>query len=522
MSGTKAKNWTPPRWTPEVLADEPPHGVYLRLCDINGIARAAMMHTLTGVRGSRVRAGLDLVDLARIAHCDLDNLKRNAYRKVRGEHVQIRGNTLKLRDHLYTQIRRVCPECLEASRYHRFWWDLAFVESCPEHRRRLVSQCSCGEDLTWNDGLITKCATCEGGDVLAVAPEPAAPDVIELDRWILSRFDIGDADETPAFLKGLSLSHAIDMIERVAALDLVGYAERWVEINDLDRPNATARAHGFRIIQEDQISTALDHAFEGFLRAGNAKAPSLSTAYGWFWHWLNWRGGDKFSPALAQIVLDNAIAKFQVPIDAFPSLKRTEISTTLSNVAQQARARPGTIRKILEHEGGIRSEKKKGSPIKIEKNVLDRLVADLDASVPLARLPELIGTGLRIVKTLVRADVIPSWIPGGAKGTKHRYVFRMKDVEDWLAKLAAGTDRRPKRCPADCVAVADAPLRCKVPIEKLVQALECGDIIPRGILVGEKGLSALIVATSDLNPLITKQIRRAPYRKRGLYKKKVK
>lgn len=48
---------------------------------------------------------------------------------------------------------------------------------------------------------------------------------------------------------------------------------------------------------------------------------------------------------------------------------------------------------------------------------------------------------MRIVKTLVHADVIPSWIPGGAKGTKHRYVFRTKDVEDWLSKLAAGANR---------------------------------------------------------------------------------
>ncbi len=109
MTILKTTRWTPPRWTPEILDDEPPHGVYLRLCDINGVARAAMMHTLTGVRGSRVRAGLDLVDLARIAHCDIEDLKFSAYRKVRGEHVKIRGSTLKLRDHTTTQIRRVCP-----------------------------------------------------------------------------------------------------------------------------------------------------------------------------------------------------------------------------------------------------------------------------------------------------------------------------------------------------------------------------------------------------------------------------
>ncbi|MRI57108.1 hypothetical protein D8770_24595 [Methylobacterium sp. DB1607] len=522
MSKTRTKPWMPPRWTPEILADEPPHGVYLRLCDTNGIARAAMMHTLTGVRGSRVRAGLDLGDLARIAHCDVEDLRRSAYRRIRGEHVQIRGNTLRLRDDLFTQVRRVCPECLASSRHHRFWWDITFVETCPEHGRRLVSWCSCGGDLTWNDGLLTTCFACEDGDVLSHAPEAAEPDVLALDRWILSRFDIGEHVETPAVLEGLSLSHAIDTIERVAALDMSGYSERWVEVHDLGVPAATARAHGFRIIRTSQIAPALERAFQGFLETDSDKAPSLSSAYGWFWHWLNWRGGEQFSPPLAQIMLDHALTKFQVPVDAFPSLKRAENSTTLSDVAKQARTRPGTIRKLLEHEGGIRSQKRKGSPIKIEKDVCDRLIADLHASVPLARLPDLIGTGMRIVKTLVRADVIPFWIPGGAKGTKHRYVFRLRDVEAWLAKLASSTDQTLESCPAGCIAVSEAPLKCKVPIEKLIQALSCGDIVPRGRVIGERGLSALVVTISDLKPLITQQVRRAPYRKRGPYKKKPK
>lgn len=520
MSKSRIKSWMPPRWTPEVFADEPPHGVYLRLCDTNGIARSAMMHSLTGIRASRVRAGLDLIQLATIAHCDLDDLQRNAYRKVRGEHVQIRSNTLKLRDHLTTKVRRVCLECLAASRHHRFWWDLAFVESCPEHRRRLVWRCSCGGSLTWHDGLLTRCNVCEDGDVFAVGAEPAEPDIIALDRWILSQFKIGDAVETPVILEGLSLSHAIDTIERIAALDLQGYSERWVEIQDLDKPIASARAHGFRIIQTNRIATALDRAFDGFVNSGSDRPPSLSTAYGWFWHWLNWRGGDTFSPALAQIVLDNALSKFQVLADAFPSLKRAETSTTLSDVARQARTRPGTIRKILEHEGGIRAEKKKGSPIKIESDVRDRIVADLDASVPLARLPGLIGTGMAIVRTLVRAEIIPSWIPGGAMGSKHRYVFRIRDVEDWLATLASGSDHMLTSCPDGCIPVAEAPLKCKVPVEKLIDALKSGQIILHGELVGKVGLSALVVWRNDLEFLVSKQIRRAPYRKRGPYKKK--
>lgn len=111
-------------------------------------------------------------------------------------------------------------------------------------------------------------------------------------------------------------------------------------------------------------------------------------------------------------------------------------------------------------------------------------------------------------------------VPGGTKGAKHRYVFRRKDVEDWLANLAGGTNQTLTACPADCIAVANAPQKCAVPIEKLIQALACGDIVPRGTLTGETGLSALIVAIGDLEPLITKQVRSAPYRKRGPYKKK--
>ncbi|WP_187273050.1 hypothetical protein [Methylobacterium sp. WL69] len=68
--------------------------------------------------------------------------------------------------------------------------------------------------------------------------------------------------------------------------------------------------------------------------------------------------------------------------------------------------------------------------------------------------------------------------------------------------------------------MANAPLKCRTPIEKLIHAIARGDIVPRGTLTGETGLSALIVAVGNLTPLITKQVRSAPYRKRGPYKKK--
>lgn len=66
--------------------------------------------------------------------------------------------------------RRVCPECLTGSNYHRAIWDLVFASACPIHRCRLVDACrDCGERLRCIGADPARCGACMGGYLTRIA-----------------------------------------------------------------------------------------------------------------------------------------------------------------------------------------------------------------------------------------------------------------------------------------------------------------------------------------------------------------
>lgn len=164
------------------------------------------MRTLTGVRCERVRNGHDLRALAEISKCPTADLERSAFQGGSGRAIRVREHVLDARDDLLKSTRRSCPDCLNESHHHRFWWDLAFIAACPRHQRRLVSHCSCGQPLSWKDGLLARCFVCDHGDVAAVAFEEADSDVVALDRWFLAQFGIEDVPAPPSGTSGLAAS----------------------------------------------------------------------------------------------------------------------------------------------------------------------------------------------------------------------------------------------------------------------------------------------------------------------------
>lgn len=223
------------------------------------------MQTLTGVRCERVRSGRDLQALADISKCPVTDLERGCFRGGSGRRIHVYGHELHSTHDLLSCTRRSCPDCLRESFHHRFWWDLAFIDTCPRHQRRLVSHCSCGQRLSWKDGLLSRCFMCDDGDVAAVPFENADSDVLALDNWLLAQFGVEDAYTKPPALQGLPIRHAILVIERAAVLDVLGYDDPNAGLYDLNMTAASARGRGFRLICEERLDRLLDR-----VRVGNA------------------------------------------------------------------------------------------------------------------------------------------------------------------------------------------------------------------------------------------------------------
>ncbi|MDD5249118.1 MAG: TniQ family protein [Rhodocyclaceae bacterium] len=53
---------------------------------------------------------------------------------------------------------RFCPQCLQASGYWQFGWELLFADACPIHGIWLIDACSsCGQALTWRRARLLRC-----------------------------------------------------------------------------------------------------------------------------------------------------------------------------------------------------------------------------------------------------------------------------------------------------------------------------------------------------------------------------
>ncbi|KAA0074727.1 DNA-binding protein [Tardiphaga sp. P9-11] len=125
---------------------------------------------------------------------------------------------------------------------------------------------------------------------------------------------------------------------------------------------------------------------------------------------------------------------------------------------------------MLEAEGKIREEKRKGSPVRVQRQDVTRLAEDFADSVSFTDIAPILGVGRKIAMKLRDAAELPVWIPGGKNGPKHRYLFRRRDIEAWVDELIPDVPPHTEIAD-DCVLLADAPNRKHIPIFDLIEAI---------------------------------------------------
>jgi TniQ/Helix-turn-helix domain len=487
MTHTARGIWKPPLWvTP--LPEEPPHGIYLRLAERNGFRSIGLFENVTGIKLRQVRLGRDLDHLAAMLRCEPQHLN-GALIKYQGQGPPNVGGEAVRRKDLMIVGRRACPACLATSAHHRFWWDLRFVAACPMHAIRLAHRCSCGGKLTWADGSLAKCRTCDDGDVRLLPFEPASCNVIALDRWVLSRFGILNDSEKVAVIHKLPLGQAIEVIERIGALAVGGYRTRWQEITDFDLPPEEVRAIGFRTLADGKLPKVLDRVHDGLL-ASSGKWGGLHNIYGWFSLWFRQRGGPRLSTDLAEIILKHAQGRTQVSRLAFPSLSRSNDSLTLSEASRMCRVRHGTLRKLLAAENLIRQVKRKGSPVMIPFETAKRMANDLATSVNLREAAEIVGVNRETLREISRRGAIPTWVRGGT--VAKTYLFRRADVIVWIDRHIGGA-QPVTVAPEGMVTIADAARATSIGITVLLNGIANGDIRVEGVLEGKSNFRGALV-----------------------------
>lgn len=296
--------------------DEPAHGMLIRVAERNGIRSAGQIRALTGLTARELRNGIGIEHLASILKCDAEIIQRSTP-VISDSALTIRGERISRRE-MKASVRRLCPTCVKEYAHQRFWFDLAFVSTCPTHARNLIHTCSCGQDLSWTDVRISRCRHCEDGDATNVAEPAVNLEVMDIDRWILSRLGVGKPVQC-AILDAAPLSQALGLIGQVGILEVGGFRENWTEANELGLSVAEARARGFKILRDGGLDEVLDKVYGEFLASSSGKPRTINYVYGWFSRWWSTIGSENFPEEIAGIVQAHA-SRHRVMIRCHPNV----------------------------------------------------------------------------------------------------------------------------------------------------------------------------------------------------------
>jgi hypothetical protein len=523
-----------PRWR-WPLPEEPAHGLLLHLVERNGYSSTKLVAECLGVRLSELRFGdvRSLSAFARMIRCPVDRFTSDCpIRMSEGERTDrgivndniSRALSLKLRDvpisraHLLgREIRRACPACLAESMHHRFWWDLRPVTTCPRHKLRLVDRCGCDTDnkLSWRDDRIFSCKSCGSRSPMSMARRQAEPEIIDVDRYALKRFGIVQAPAVP-ILDSMSVSDAWETMERVGAAAIGGYSKTWHGAVSLGAKQENLLAKGFAILSTGGLPALLQMLLDGFReQAPSFVEPALTTAYGWFYHWFNFKGGRRLSEMMAEEIARHAQSNFHLATPFRLALEgrsrgdrgggrsgsgdslRLPQSYSLRAAAEELKLPKSALRRYGTALGLVREEARKGYVLKFDGPKLRALAADLRGAVNLKQAANILGVEYFVFRGLIAAGILKPIIPVSENKSNSVYVFRISDIEALSNGVLGGA---PLVSDASAAMVGPSEARVAYHISHVLfysLILEKRlDVIGRKS--GKRGMSAVLVDRTDL------------------------
>lgn len=483
-----------PLWAPPA-PEEPAHGLFLRLVEINGQGSDEIAKAL-GFSLASLRRGENIDKLAKFIRADEAKVAANSFSFSVGEKVSIRGEQVGLRD-VVAGARRICPHCVRTANHHRFWWDIDFVDCCPHHERMLSNRCSCpeGHGLSWNDRAIGHCLHCDDPHVPngVIAPSPPNPYLLRSNRYFLGRLGVCFKEELP-ILDELPLDEAVEAVTKIGALLLKGHAENWPDLSDQERMDC--RSVGFHIIAYGILDKLLHQIFDSFIRkSSNSDAfnPSRSRSFGWFYHWLNGKGGSNYSPGIAEIferVVEETVERCAGGLPSPSDVDIRDYYMNLGEAAEACRQGKTTMRRILKQFGKDRSLVRQGIPHRLDPKFITKLSDVLNDKCNYAEVRAIIGAGHLTIRRFIESCFFNPVVKGGKD--RHEYAFDRGEINGFLEILGKHAPLL-EVCPEDALPLQDAARTYAAPIDRLCLSIILGHTQLAGRLSGGKGLAQFVI-----------------------------
>ncbi|WP_416407205.1 TniQ family protein [Agrobacterium rosae] len=258
------------RWDISPAADEPAHGFFMRLAELEGSVSMRTFAQWNDLEIHRVPTNQLMETLERHPMPPewFERLRHNTpFRNGNG--YLLRGHSLPFH-HIRFEPRRWCPGCIRESSHHRAWWEVESIRHCPIHCVELETRDEMGMLVPWT--WLGFAYSREGIPLGRHLPrrDGGAP----FARYLLGRF--GWLEPTPApLLDAITIPDVIDWCEFVG---------RFLE-NPPSRKHPSIGQHsadvGFSALCGDRADLA--EAFRAWHRKHRKgyKARSLANHFSW-------------------------------------------------------------------------------------------------------------------------------------------------------------------------------------------------------------------------------------------------
>lgn len=477
--------------------DEPSYALLARTVEHNGSRLVRQAFGRFGVNGGFLVNNVDPDDVAHA--CQADSLAvARAAPVATHKRVDFLGQTMH-RDHYSVARRRWCPECLKEEPYHRGWWDVVAITSCPRHAVELVVECGCGKKRNWQSFGMTYCQA--GHDLRKVVTCRLAPEDIVVDAYLVDRL-VNPGHVPHPLLGGMSFGEAVMAMERLG--------QAWHDESGRLRRARKALGQrgllnlGYGIVED------LDTGFVALLDRlvaddrGRRGKWGVTRAYGEFYQWVNEQPELPLASAMKGAIAEHARANLtlksghnlmgQGPIDNGYSLR---------DAADRCGVAYGKFRRMALELGMFDGKRRRGLPARLQRSQVDEIAERFRGSKNLNEVAQELGVNPVVVNQFIKDGMIEPLLHAGRSGL-NQYDFASTAADDFLVELKA-LPVHPVGSGVRLLPLTQASQYARTTVANGVRMVRDGTVRVAAIDEGAMGIARFLVSASAMTRAVRQE-----------------
>ncbi len=471
-------------------ADEPSYGLLARTAEHNGVRLMRRIFGQFGVSNGFLVNNVDAGDVAFACRADPVAVA-HASPVTTYKSVDFMGQSMH-RDHYSVARRRWCPLCLKEDPYHRGWWDVVSVTTCPAHGVELAHDCGCGKNRNWQSFGTVHCQV--GHDLRDVGTAAVDPADLAADGYLVNRLTGVDRVSHP-------MLDSMPMGEAIIAMERLGQA--WHD--EAGRMRRAREAVGVRGLLNTgfRIASGFPAAFVELLDrlVGDERERrgkwGVTRAYGEFYYWVDALPQSAFADAMKGELADHARRNLLLKTGhELPDARAVDNGYLLSEAAARCGVAANKFRRMAVELGLMQSERRRGHPARLDRARVDAIAERFQGAMTMKDVARELNIKPDAMGAIIKDGVLTPMFYAGQSGLNN-YDFAAGAADDLLARLAAlpvrGTGPGERLAPLNV-----ASQQSRITVSRGLRLVLDGIVQIAWVDRGASGISRFLVSPSAL------------------------